>query len=319
MFDFITLGETMLRLSPPNFERIAQAVTLDMRFGGTESNVAVALARLGFKSAWLSRLPDNPLGHRVLMELRAHNVDVSGVRLAANERLGTYYIEFGSVPRPNRVVYDRANSAISRMTTEEVAFDQIEKSRWLHLTGITPALSQNCYDLVLACAKFGKSKGIPVSFDVNYRALLWSAQQAGQGLDPILRHCDVIFSAHRDAQNLFGASASAEKAATELRERFDCKQLVLTIGEEGAIAQTANETAHQPAFNVPNPVDRIGAGDAFDAGYIAAQLRGQSLEDALRFGNAMSALKMTMTGDLALISQAEVDAVLAGAKVISVR
>lgn len=309
----------MLRLSPPGHERLAQAVTLEMRFGGAESNVAVALARLGFKTAWLSRLPDNPLGQRLIAELRSHGVDTSGVRMVSGERLGSYFIEFGSPPRPNRVIYDRANSAMSRMTAADVAFDLIAQARWLHLSGITPALSESCRELTLAAATFARSKQIPVSFDVNYRALLWSPQQAGQTLEPILQQCDVIFSAHRDAQNLFGAAANAEQAARELRARFGCKHMVLTIGEEGAIACTAEAIEQQDSFHVAHPVDRIGAGDAFDAGYIAAQLRGLPLDAALRFGNAMSALKMTVPGDLALISPAEIEQMLAGSKLASVR
>lgn len=317
--DVITLGESMLRLSPPGHERLSQSVTLEMKFGGTESNVAVALSRIGFQTAWLSRLPDNPLGQRLVAELRSHGIDTSGVRMVAGERLGTYFIEFGSPPRPNRVVYDRANSAMSRMTVDDVAFDLIGKARWLHLSGITPALSDACCALTLAAATFARSKNIPVSFDVNYRALLWSPQQAGQTLEPILRQCDVIFSAHRDAQNLFGADANAEQAVRDLRSRFGCRQMVLTIGEEGAIACTADAIAQQAAFNVSNPVDRIGAGDAFDAGYIAAQLRGWSLDESLRFGNAMSALKMTIPGDLALVSPSEIEQMLAGSKLASVR
>lgn len=317
--DVITLGESMLRLSPPGHERLSQSVTLEMKFGGTESNVAVALSRIGFQTSWLSRLPDNPLGQRLVAELRSHGVDTSGVRMVAGERLGTYFIEFGLPPRPNRVVYDRANSAMSRMTVDDVAFDLIGKARWLHLSGITPALSEACRELTLAAAAFARSKNIPVSFDVNYRALLWSPQQAGQTLEAILRQCDVIFSAHRDAQNLFGADANAEQAVRDLRSRFGCRQMVLTIGEEGAIACTADTIVQQSAFNVSNPVDRIGAGDAFDAGYIAAQLRGWSLDASLRFGNAMSALKMTIPGDLALVSLSEIEQMLAGSKLASVR
>ncbi len=309
----------MLRLSPPGHERLAQAVTLEMRFGGAESNVAVALARLGLKTAWLSRLPDNPLGQRLIAELRSHGVDTSGVRMVAGERLGTYFIEFGSPPRPNRVVYDRANSAMSRMGVADVAFDLIAQARWLHLSGITPALGESCRELTLAAATFARNKQIPVSFDINYRALLWSPQQAGQTLEPILQQCDVIFSAHRDAQNLFGAATNAEQAARELRARFGCKHMVLTIGEDGAIACTPEAMSQQAAFHVANPIDRIGAGDAFDAGYIAAQLRGLPLDAALRFGNAMSALKMTVPGDLALISPTEIEQMLAGSKLASVR
>ncbi len=319
-FDFATLGENMLRLSPPDLQRISQATTLDMKMGGAESNVAIALSRLGYKTTWLSRLPDNPLGQRMLAELNTYNVDTSGVRLVPNERLGTYYIEFGVPPRPNRVIYDRANSATSRMTKEDVAFDLIEASGWYHATGITPALSPSCLELTSATIAFAKQKGITTSFDVNYRALLWSPEAAGKALAPILAQCDIVFAAHRDAIALFNVSERDEDAATELQARFGCRCVVVTIGENGAVARTANELVRMPqTFEVPHPVDRIGAGDAFDAGFIASQMKGKSIADSLKYGNAASALKMTIPGDHALISAAEVDQLIVGEKRASVR
>lgn len=319
-FDFATLGENMLRLSPPDHQRIAQATTLDMKMGGAESNVAIALARLGYQTTWLSRLPDNPLGQRMVSELNAHNVDTSGVRMVPNERLGTYYIEFGAPPRPNRVIYDRANSATSRMRIEDVAFDLIEAASWFHATGITPALSPSCLEMTAATLAFARQKGITTSFDLNYRALLWTPAQAGVALAPILADCDYLFGAHRDAIALFKVSENDEEAATQLQSRFGCRCVVVTIGESGAIARTATETVRMPqTFEVPHPVDRIGAGDAFDAGFIASQMQGKSIADSLKYGNATSALKMTIPGDHALISAAEIDQLIGGEKRASVR
>ena len=320
-FDIITLGEIMLRLSPPHNERLLQTASLDMKFGGAETNIAVNLSRLGYKSAWLSRLPDNVFGQRVLAELNGYGVDTRGVRLATNERMGTYFIEFGAPPRPNRVVYDRANSAASRMSVSDVAFDLIADAGWFHTTGITPALSKSCEEMTLTTVKFAREKGLRVSLDVNYRTLLWSPHEAARVLEPILKLCHIVFIAHRDAISLFGVSEDASKAASELQTRFGNEILVMTVGENGAIAASATrEVLHiaQP-FEVPHPVDRIGAGDAFDAGFIASQLRGASLEDAMRFGHAMSALKMTIPGDYALVSMSEVEMLLGGEKRASVR
>jgi len=319
-FDFATLGENMLRLSPPAHERIAQATTLEMRMGGAESNVAIALSRLGFKTTWLSRLPDNPLGQRMVADLQAYGLDTSGVRLVPNERLGTYYIEFGSPPRPNRVVYDRANSAASRMVLNDVDFDLIASARWFHATGITPALSPNCAEVTSATVAFARQQGLRVSFDVNYRALLWTPAQAARVLEPILKQCHIVFSAHRDAISIFGVSEDPAQAAAALHAQLGCEILVLTVGENGALAHANGHTVHVPQpFEVPQPVDRIGAGDAFDAGFIACQLNGKSLEDSLRYGHAVSALKMTIPGDHALVSVQEVEQLMAGEKRASVR
>jgi 2-dehydro-3-deoxygluconokinase len=319
-FDITTLGEIMLRLSPPHNERLLQTSSLDMKFGGAETNIAVNLARLGYKSAWLSRLPDNVFGQRVLSELNGFGVDIGGVRLAANERIGSYFIEFGAPPRPNRVVYDRANSAASKMSVSDVAFDVIADSAWFHTTGITPALSKNCEEMTLATMQFAREKGLRVSFDVNYRALLWSPAEAARVLDPILKLCHFAFMAHRDAISLFGANEDAHTAAQELQQRFGNEILVMTVGENGAIAADGRQVLHvEQPFVVPHPVDRIGAGDAFDAGFIASQMRGASLEESMRFGHALSALKMTIPGDYALVTLPEVDMLLGGEKRMSVR
>jgi 2-dehydro-3-deoxygluconokinase len=319
-FDVVSIGETMIRLAPPNFERLPQATSLDIQIGGAESNIAVNLSRLGFKTSWMSRLPDHALGQRVTSQLNAYGVDTSGVKFAPNERVGTYFIELSVPPRPNRVIYDRANSAASRMTVSDVNFDLIASSRWLHTTGITAAISSSCLQVTRDVLRFAHERGVATSFDVNYRALLWSPQQAGSALADILPLCDCAFTAHRDAVALFGADEDPHVAAKQLRERFGNKALILTIGEGGAIAATADDLVEAPQqFKVPQIVDRIGAGDAFDAGFIAGQLWGHSVEDSMNYGNAMSALKITMPGDLALVSRDEVDALVTGVKGASVR
>jgi 2-dehydro-3-deoxygluconokinase len=325
-FDFLTLGETMIRLAPPNFERFAQATSFDIQVGGAESNIAIALAKLGFKTSWLSRLPKNPLGDRVIAELHKHGVDTSGVWQTPDERMGTYFIELSVPPRPNRVIYDRAGSAASKMAFSDLDLNVIKDARWVHLTGITPALSDSCRDAVDATIALARQQGATVSFDVNYRALLWTPQQAATTLEPMLARCDMVFCAHRDAVNLFGIDPNAPSlAARQLIERFGCRTLVLTLGEDGALAlqrgpDGALEEALQPqTFKVGQMVDRIGAGDAFDAGFMASQAWGKSLRESLVYGNALSALKLTIPGDPALFSKDEVDALVGGARTASVR
>ncbi|GIV83165.1 MAG: 2-keto-3-deoxygluconate kinase [Candidatus Roseilinea sp.] len=319
-FDFITLGETMVRLSPPGFQRIAQAQSFDFQIGGAESNVAINLAWLGFKTAWLSRMPDNPLGRRVVSQIASHGVDTSGVRFVPGGRVGVYFIELATPPRPNRVIYDRAGSAASQMTSADVDFDRITQARWLHMTGITPALSASCRAMTADVMRFARDHGLIVSFDVNYRALLWSAQEAGRVLEPLMPLCHYVFVAHRDAMTLFAAPEAPRRAAEVLRLRFGCDVLVMTLAEAGAIAQTESHQVEvsQP-FKVPQIVDRIGAGDAFDAGFMAARAWGFSLEVSLHYAHAMSALKLTLPGDLALFGRDELDQLVAGHSAVSIR
>jgi len=319
-YDFITLGEAMLRLSPPAYQKIAQAGVFDIQVGGAESNVAINLAQLGFRTAWLSRLPDTPLGRRLAAAIAAHGVDTGGVRFAPSERLGLYFVELGPPPRPNRVIYDRAGSAASRMSSADVDFARIAQAAWLHLTGITPALSPSCRAMAADVLRFARERGLTVSFDVNYRALLWSPSEAAQALLPLLPLCHYVFIAHRDGQALFGAPADAGEAAAALRARFGCQTLVMTLGEAGAVAHAEDEQVAVPQpFQVSQVIDRIGAGDAFAAGFMAARRWGKSLADALRYGHALSALKLTLPGDLALFSRAEVEQLIAGGGQASLR
>ena len=174
-FDVMTFGETMIRLSPPGFEQIGSAHTLELRIGGSESNTAAALSCLGRKTAWWSKLPDNPLGRRIEADIRRRGVDTSSVIWSDHGRAGVYFIEFGAHPRPHHVTYDRALSAASTLSPEEVDWDILGEAKHLHLTGITCALSNSCAQTVERAVVEAKQRNLTVSFDVNYRAKLWAA------------------------------------------------------------------------------------------------------------------------------------------------
>lgn len=309
-FDVVTLGETMIRFSPPVPQRIEQAATLEVNVGGAESNVAVALARLGHKVAWLSRLPNNAWGRRIVSTLRAQGVDVSGVAWAKGERVGTYFVEYGRQPRPIHVIYDRADSAASRMQVDDVPWEMVENARVVHCTGITPALSPSCANVVTEVMRRARQAGALVTFDVNYRSLLWPPHKAGVALDAYCRLADIVFGAWRDVMALFGATRTPDYTAPFLRAGWGCKAVVLTLGDAGAMACDEDGLAHVPAFDV-DIVDRLGAGDAFDAGFISAYMGERSLEECLRYGTALASLCMTIPSDLALVTPEEVEALLA--------
>jgi 2-dehydro-3-deoxygluconokinase len=302
-FDLITLGETMWRLSPPGHFRLETAHQLDVQVAGTESNVAVALSRLGKRVAWWSRLPDNAPGHHVANTLQTYGVDVSGVCWGGS-RLGTYYIEFGSSPRPSQVIYDRAGSSASEMRPDDFDWSLLRHTRWLHLTGITPALSPSCLETMRRAIAEARTAGINISFDLNYRGKLWTTVQAQPIMDELAAGCHLVITAERDAKAIFGTSD-----LPELSQRWNGATVVLTRSAAGATAYDGGTTYDAAAFDV-QMVDRLGAGDAFDAGMLSALMDGKPLDEALRYGCAVAALKLTIPGDMALVSRAEVEHLL---------
>jgi 2-dehydro-3-deoxygluconokinase len=298
----------MWRLSPPGEERIEQAHGLAIHIGGAESNVAVALARLGKQVAWWSRLPENALGRHVANGLRAQRVDVSNVHWSAG-RLGTYFVEFATPPRPTQVIYDRAGSAASQMEPDNFNWELLRQTRRLHLTGITPALSQSCLETVRRAIREANAAGVAISFDLNYRGKLWTPEQARVILDELAPQCTMVIAAKRDVETIFQITGERDQVLRQLRERWNIATVVLTQGANGTSAFDGSNIHHAPAFEVPNPI-RIGAGDAFDAGLLFALLEGKTLAKALVYGNAVAALKLTMPGDMALVTRQEIETFL---------
>lgn len=297
----------MLRLTPPGMTRIEAATSFDVQIGGAESNVAVALARLGKRSAWMSRLPDSPPGHLIANTIRGYGVDIADIRWAdpaAGERVGTYYLERGAPPRSARVWYDRAASAASRLRADDLPLERIAGARWLHVTGITVALSESCADAVAVALRHARAHGVRTSLDINYRALLWPPERAARTLEPLCALADVVFIAERDARLLFG---TADIAA--LQSRWG-GAVSMTHGADGArMCGADGALTTVPAFPV-TLVERLGAGDAFAAGVLCGLLEGATSERALRLGCACAALKLTIPGDFALVTRAEVEALL---------
>ncbi|MEQ8676443.1 MAG: sugar kinase [Aggregatilineales bacterium] len=307
-YDLITFGETMLRLSPPSPLRLGQSSTLDMNFGGAESNVASNLARLGRRVSWWSRLPENPVGHQLAETLRGHAVKVDDVTFSQNERLGTYYVEFGTPPRGIRVWYDRANSAASHIQPADLPAGWISSGKWLHLTGITPALSDSCHQTVAFAIKTAQDSGVKVSFDVNYRALLWTPEEAARQITGFCQRADVVFVAKRDAASLFGVDGEIESVVTTLQSQWG-GTVIVTSGESGAVASDGN-TVHSASAIPVQILDRLGAGDAFASGVLDRLIDDAPLDEALRFGTALAAVKLTIAGDIAHTSRAEVEQLL---------
>jgi 2-dehydro-3-deoxygluconokinase len=312
MSDIVTFGETMLRLSPPQGERLERARELDAHAGGAESNVAVAAARLGCDTAWLSKLPDSPLGRRVASELRAHGVDVAVAWDRRPEaRLGTYYLERGGEPRGSDVIYDRTGASVTTATPDELPTSALEDASVFYTSGITPALSPTLAETTAAVLGASTKAGVTTAFDLNYRSKLWTPEEAGEAYESLFPHVDVLFAAERDVTACLGREGDPVEVANGLLSDFDFETVVLTRGEAGSVAVHDSEVFEQSVYEADTH-DPIGTGDAFVGGYLAKRFGPDagSVDDALAYAAATAALKRTVEGDVAVVTPAEVAAVI---------
>ncbi len=303
----VTLGEAMIRLTPVDHQRLETTPLLEVHIGGAELNIAVALAQLGVPIAWVSKLPDNPLGRRIVQEAQRFGVDTSRVVWTQEGRVGLYFYEKGASPRPSVVVYDRRHSAINTLKVDELDWDFIGQAKVLHLTGITPALSDFCRHLVAGCIFRAKERRMFVSFDVNYRSRLWTPEQARTTLLTLLRGVDLLICTKDDAATLFNLTADIETIARQLQATLRIPNVAVTHGDKAVIV-TVQGTFSQAGYQIEE-VDRLGAGDAFAAGLIYGFLQ-DDWELGLRYGLAMAAIKHTIPGDWFIGTKAEVEGLL---------
>ncbi len=307
--DIFTFGESMIRLSSPIGQRIETVQALDLRIGGTESNLSIALARLGRKVAWTSVLPTNPLGQRLARELNWHGVDTSAVTWVDNARMGVYFLDTGSTPRATQVLYDRKDSAVALSTPDQIDMEPADRTRILHLTGITVAIGAGCAQTCQQLIDRAKKAGATFTFDVNYRSLLWSPEEAREGLSPFCEQADILFCGREDAETIWGVTGSPEEVVQEMYRRFQSEITITTLGGDGAIIRMPDGSLRRTPSVEVDIIDPVGAGDAFAAGFLHGFLEGD-LEKSLEYAPAMAALKMTISGDLAIINPAELDAIV---------
>lgn len=307
-FDVTTFGESMVRLSVPVGRPLELTSQLDMHIAGSESNVLAVLAQLGHRCHWVSSIPDNALGRLVANQFRLRGIDLSGVVWRENGRIGTYFVEMVAAPRVVQVIYDRDNSCVTQMTPEQVDWDTLLDTRLLHLTGITPALSAGCHEIVQEAVMRARAAGVPVSFDINYRGKLWSPKTAANTLLPLIQGCALLFCAKRDAELLYGITGTAESVITQLAEKTEAQQIVVSVGSEGVVGWDRQQFIHQPAFNT-TIIDALGAGDALAAGVIHGWMAGE-FERGLQMGSALAAMALSQVGDMVVVTQSALDDLL---------
>ncbi len=312
----LTFGEAMLRLTPPAGLLVSQASNFDAWVAGSESNVACGLANLGVAATWIGRLPDHAIGHKVETAMASCGVDVDHiVWTSADDRVGTFYAEQGASPRSPRVIYDRKGSAATGMSPADISDSEIDSHRWLHMSGITPALSESCTETAVDVLARAKKRGMGVSFDVNYRAKLWTSEAAHAALMPLVQGVDTLFCSSKDAQIVFGCVGSSEDQARSLAQQTKAGTVIVTDGARGASACVGTEAMSYPAIPVETTLDRFGSGDAFAAGYLWASLREGDLGQCLQAGCAAGALKRTIRGDILLASASDLESVMRNSQV----
>lgn len=306
-FDVVTLGETMIRFSPVGLARLEQADTLELHVGGSESNTAVGLSRLGWKVCWLSRLTDNPLGRKIASAIAAQGVDTSHLVWTSRDRIGTYYFEQGVAPRTSAVVYDRAASAFSCFEATELPRLPFRGAKLFHATGISLALGETSRCLMERALEIAAKERVQTSFDLNFRSKLWTMEDARRHCGNWVNGCDVLFMAKRDAAGWLDVSEDIEDEA--LLRKLACGRearcTVVTLGARGAIACEAEQIVSMSTLAVEG-VGRLGGGDAFSAGFLCGWLHGWSLMERLRWGNAAAGIKYSIPGDLPIFSRDEI-------------
>jgi len=267
--------------------------------------VAVDLSRLGISVGWVSRLTDNPLGRMIRNKAREQGVDTSHIVWTKGDRVGIYFVEFGATPRPSSVLYDRKISAISQIKPGEVNWEEVlSGAKWFHTSGITPALSPGAAQVTTDALKAAKKAGCKVSYDLNYRARLWTEEEARKCQEPLMEYVDVLISTEEDTRKVLGITAeNYREVAKKLAETFNFEVVCITLREDisvlrnrwTAIAYSAGKIYDDKTYDV-EIVDRVGAGDSFTAGFIYGYLTGD-VEKGVKYGNAYSALKHSIPSD----------------------
>ncbi|WP_018620553.1 sugar kinase [Spirosoma luteum] len=319
----VTFGEVMLRLSTPGVERFIQTDSLTMHFGGTEANVAASLAQLGAHTVHVTRFPDHALGRAASGYLRRYGVDTQHIRYG-DGRLGLYFLETGAGSRASQIIYDRVDSAFSRIQADEIDWEPIlQGADWFHWTGITPALSQGAADCLLAAIKTANRLNIPVSADIVYRSNLWQYGRTPQEIMPALTEgCTLVLGSKTLFSGIYGVVGSSfQEAGRAMMNRFPSVRYI-TDTKRNSVSASHNQlsaklfdgdTVYKSTLYDIQPItDRIGTGDAYVAGLIYGLLTFNDLQRAVEFGVAASVLKHTIPGDVNLAGIAEIDTLASG-------
>lgn len=331
----VTFGEIMMRLSPPAHQRFVQTQSFDVTYGGGEANVAVALAGYGLDSYFISKLPAHEIGQAAVNHLRRFGVSDRYI-VRGGDRLGIYFLEMGASQRGSKVIYDRAHSAVTTLTPDELDLEAVfDGASWFHWTGITPALGEAPRQMLEAACRAAKAAGATVSCDLNYRGKLWTEAQAQATMRPLMEHVDVCIANEEDAERSLGFKAGTSdveaaeleeesyfELARTLKDEYDFEAVAITLRESFSASMNGwsavlcddkdcQEPQRSQRYEI-QLVDRVGGGDSFASGLIYGLIAKDNTKDALEFAAAASCLKQTIPGDFNLVATEEVDKLAQG-------
>ena len=319
-FDLISFGEVMLRLSPPNKDKISQSEVFEKACGGSEFNVASGAANLGIRAAIVTKLPKNKIGHFIARRIRYGSVSDDYVVWdhSDTKRLGIYFYEAGVYPRKSAVVYDRALSSVCSLDKLEIPVDIFTKNRMFHISSISLALGEKLRETSIYMIKKMKESGVAISFDVNYRAALWSEDEAREVIKSILPMVDILFVSEETSRRMMQKTGTLDEIMKSYSDEFGCKIVASTRREVvsptkhnfGSRIYYNGNFYEEPHYKDIEVIDRVGSGDAYVAGVLYSILGGMKIEDAMSYGNALSAIKNTVSGDMSISSVEEVDSVI---------
>jgi len=318
-FDVMGLGEVMLRLSPPGHERLSQSETLEKRAGGAELNVVSGISQLGLRTGMMTKLPEGGIGSFVKHKIRYSGTSDDGIVYdhSPSARLGIYYYESGAYPRLPVVTYDRARSSFCSFRYRELPWELLMKIRVLHVSGITLALDEDLRADVLELIHKLKENGTKISFDVNYRAALWDEDTARGVIQKVLGVTDLLFISEETLRRMFRQTGTLEEIHRSFAKQYPNLQFIASTRRTvlsptrhsfSSTVYDCEEDRHfsdKPYENI-DVVDRIGSGDAYVAGALYGILRFGTIEEAARWGDAMSALKNTIPGDMTVCSEKDI-------------
>lgn len=319
-FDIIGLGEVMMRLAAPNKEKISQSESFEKNAAGSELNVVSGAAMLGVRSAIVTKLPSNKLGHFMRNKIRYGNVSDDYIIYddSPEKRLGIYYYESGAYPRKSSVIYDRANSSVCSLSIDEVPEDIYSKAKIFHVSSISLAVSGTLRQTAIEMIRRFKAAGALISFDVNYRAALWSEEEARSVIEPIFPYVDLLFVSEETSRRMLQRTGTLEEVMRGYANDYGCK-LIATTQREAVSPTRHNFTSKiycdgafytEEAYVGIEVIDRIGSGDAYLAGVLYGLIQRQDIQRALEIGNALSAVKNTVLGDMSTSSIDEIEGII---------
>jgi 2-dehydro-3-deoxygluconokinase len=320
----LTFGEAMIRVTPPFNERLESSLYWRPTVGGTELNVAVALRILGIESVWVSALPETSLGRHISRAAASAQVDISDLIWVKEDegRTGLYFLEEGVVPRASTILYDRKDSAFAKLPPERYDWPSLmEGVDLFHVTGITLAVSPYARQSAMEAMREARDRGAVISFDLNYRARLWSKAEASEAFAEAIRYADVLFASPDALKEFFGIEGEGDVLLRNALDELGVGLISVTTkwGETSrqlmvrSEAMTADGMRASSGDQMIEVVDRIGGGDAFAGGFLAEYFAGSGdLARALAVGSAASAIKHTMPGDFLRATKEEIEDIAFG-------